>query len=174
MNAGRRRGLCARRPRGPEFARGSAMELVLWRHAEAEEGRDDLARELTAGGRRQAAKMAAWLDRRVAPDARLLVSPAIRARQTAAPLARRSLTSAAIAPGAPARALLDAAGWPEGEGTVVLVGHQPALGAAVALALTGEPAPWRMKKGAVWWLSSGTTNTARQAVVLAALTPELL
>ncbi|MGB6053615.1 MAG: histidine phosphatase family protein, partial [Burkholderiaceae bacterium] len=41
------------------------MELILWRHADAEPGEPDLERALTAGGRRQAAKMAAWLDRKL-------------------------------------------------------------------------------------------------------------
>ena len=41
------------------------MDLILWRHAEAEvlrEGSDDLARSLTPKGERQAARMATWLD----------------------------------------------------------------------------------------------------------------
>ncbi|HEX7466215.1 MAG TPA: histidine phosphatase family protein, partial [Usitatibacter sp.] len=39
------------------------MELILWRHAEAEDagGGGDLARSLTKRGRKQAAKMAEWL-----------------------------------------------------------------------------------------------------------------
>ncbi|HET7159881.1 MAG TPA: histidine phosphatase family protein, partial [Burkholderiales bacterium] len=35
------------------------MELVLWRHAEAEEGADDAARRLTVKGVRQAQRVAA-------------------------------------------------------------------------------------------------------------------
>ncbi len=41
------------------------MDLILWRHAEAEnaeEGRDDLSRALTPKGERQALRMASWLD----------------------------------------------------------------------------------------------------------------
>ena len=37
------------------------MNLLLWRHAEAQDGDPDLARELTARGRKQAEKMAHWL-----------------------------------------------------------------------------------------------------------------
>ena len=37
------------------------MNLILWRHAEAEDGADDLQRALTGKGRRQAARMAQWL-----------------------------------------------------------------------------------------------------------------
>ena len=39
------------------------MDLIIWRHAQAEEGDNDYERPLTAHGRRQATKMAAWLDR---------------------------------------------------------------------------------------------------------------
>ena len=41
------------------------MDLILWRHAEAEDGlpgAPDAGRELTARGRKQAMKMAGWLD----------------------------------------------------------------------------------------------------------------
>ena len=50
------------------------------------------------------------------------------------------------------QAMLKAAGWPRADKTVVIVGHQPVLGQAAALALTGSVADWSMKKGAVWWL----------------------
>ena len=34
------------------------MDLILWRHAEAEDGANDLARELTQKGHKQAARVA--------------------------------------------------------------------------------------------------------------------
>ena len=37
------------------------MELILWRHAEAEDGVPDSARELTDKGLKQARVMAEWL-----------------------------------------------------------------------------------------------------------------
>ena len=37
------------------------MDLLLWRHAEAEDGADDYSRPLTERGRKQAASVAAWL-----------------------------------------------------------------------------------------------------------------
>ena len=43
------------------------MDLIFWRHAEAEnrrEGQDDLERALTHKGERQAQRMAAWLNQR--------------------------------------------------------------------------------------------------------------
>ena len=148
------------------------MDLILWRHADAEEGGDDMARALTPKGVKQAARMAEWLDARLPKNARVLVSPAKRAQQTAEPLSRSAATSNEIAPGASAAAVLKAAGWPRGNGTVVVVGHQPTLGAAAALVVTGKAAEWRMKKGGVWWLSvkAGESSPA----VIAVMTPDLL
>jgi len=44
------------------------MDLILWRHAEAHEqdaAESDLDRALTAKGERQAARVAAWLNRQL-------------------------------------------------------------------------------------------------------------
>ena len=129
------------------------MELVLWRHAEAEEGSPDEARQLTPKGEKQAVKMADFLRSRLPHDTRILVSPAIRTQQTARALTKHFITEPHIAPGATPEALLKAAGWPDGEGCVLLAGHQPALGEAAALLMTGKPHYWSIKKGAVWWFA---------------------
>jgi phosphohistidine phosphatase len=133
------------------------MELILWRHADAEDGapgKPDAERALTAKGEKQARRMAAWLEKRLPKDARVLASPARRAQQTAKALSRDYETRRELGTGADARSVLKAAGWPEGEGTVVIVGHQPTLGQAAALALTGKAADWGIRKGAAWWLES--------------------
>jgi phosphohistidine phosphatase len=131
------------------------MDLILWRHADAEDaapGGDDLARALTGKGERQAARMAEWLNRHLTHSTRVLVSPARRCQQTARALGdRRFRTVDAIGPQAGAGELLSAAGWPEANEPVLLVGHQPALGLAAALILTGFEQPWAVKKAAVWW-----------------------
>lgn len=148
------------------------MDLILWRHAEAEDGADDRARRLTEKGRKQAERMAAWLDAHLPKNARLIVSPAVRAQQTAKPLARTATTSEDVAPGAQAAAVLKAAGWPGGKGTVVIVGHQPTLGAAAAAALTGKAAQWRIRKGGIWWIA--LDEGEHSARVVAVITPDLV
>lgn len=147
------------------------MELLLWRHADAEQGGDDKARRLTAKGIKQATRVAAWLDARISRDATMIVSPAQRARQTAQALSRKARTSEAVNVGAQPADILKAAGWPVGTGTVVVVGHQPTLGAAAALALTGTAAEWRLRKGSVWWISSSSDGTP---TVTAVVTPDLV
>lgn len=142
------------------------MDLILWRHADAAPGEPDIDRPLTAKGLRQAARVGAWLDRRLPKRCAILVSPAIRAQQTAAALERKFKTLDELAPGVSPQRMLAAAGWPDAPGTVVIVGHQPALGEAAALLMAGEASEWWMQKGALWWLSN--RERARGATVLRA------
>ena len=59
------------------------MELILWRHADAELGQPDSERRLTDKGHKQAARMAKWLAERLPEDYVVMASPAVRAQQTA-------------------------------------------------------------------------------------------
>src|SRR6476660_7064570 len=86
------------------------MDLILWRHAEAEEpqeGHDDLARPLTPRGEKQAARMAAWLDRQLPEGLRVLASPARRTEQTASALGRKFKMRAELLPGGTPQELLE-------------------------------------------------------------------
>ena len=65
------------------------MDLILWRHAQAEVGEPDFGRVLTAQGRKQATKMATWLDRSLPSGCRILCSPTARTVQTAEALDRK-------------------------------------------------------------------------------------
>ncbi|RYE90183.1 MAG: histidine phosphatase family protein, partial [Oxalobacteraceae bacterium] len=99
------------------------MELILWRHAEAEDGADDMARVLTPKGRRQAARMAQWLTAQLDGPVQVIASPALRTRATADALDMPYAIDWRIAPDASADQLLAASGWPDGHGIVILVGH---------------------------------------------------
>ena len=83
-----------------------AMDLILWRHAEAEDldetdegGGDDLSRRLTPRGEKQAARMAAWLDRQLPEGTRIWSSPAVRTEQTVLALGRRYRVRPELGPG---------------------------------------------------------------------------
>ncbi|MCC2675523.1 MAG: phosphohistidine phosphatase SixA, partial [Ramlibacter sp.] len=107
------------------------MDLIFWRHAEAEDEHDglaDLDRALTSRGEKQAARVGAWLDRRLPEGTRVLSSPALRCEQTALALGRKFKLRDSLAPGATPAQLLEAAQWPDSRHPVMLVGHQPALG----------------------------------------------
>jgi phosphohistidine phosphatase len=150
------------------------MELILWRHAEAEDGLNDLARELTPKGRKQSVKMAGWLNARLPQACRILASPAARAQQTAQALERDMETVASLRPGASVQAVLKAAGWPgSDEDWVLIAGHQPDLG-AVAAYLLGTEGSLSMKKAGVWWFSNRARALGDELVLRAVITPDLL
>ncbi|MDE2118917.1 MAG: phosphohistidine phosphatase SixA [Betaproteobacteria bacterium] len=150
------------------------MELILWRHAEAEDGGPDDARPLTEKGEKQADKMATFLRANLPHDTRILVSPTKRTKQTAQALTKHFTTDPDVGPGASPETILKAADWTDGEGTVLIVGHQPALGEAAALLMTGHPDYWSVKKGAVWWFSRRTHEGDYQTSLRLVIAPDHL
>ncbi len=152
------------------------MELILWRHAEAEDGADgmlDQERGLTDRGRKQAAQVARWLRKHLPAKPRILVSPAKRTLQTADALKLAYEVEPRLGVGASANEMLAAAGWPGQGGAVLIVGHQPGLGRMAALLLAGAADDWSIRKGAAWWFSSRTRNGQRQVRLDAVTAPEL-
>jgi phosphohistidine phosphatase len=153
------------------------MDLILWRHAEAEllrVGQVDIDRCLTPKGERQAVRMAEWLNQRLPEATRILVSPARRTQQTAQALGRRFKTVAALAPGCSEDELLSAARWPDGAGSALIVGHQPTLGIVAARLLAAVDQAWSVKKAAVWWLERRERGGAVQVTLLAVHGPDKL
>jgi len=150
------------------------MDLLLWRHAEAEDGEDDMKRRLTERGERQARRMAEWLRENQPKDLRIIVSPAIRTQQTAEALKLPFETHRKIGPEACVSELIAACGWPDAQGSVLIVGHQPSLGHLASLLLAGHEADWSIKKGAVWWLSNRLRRGETQTVLRAVIPVELL
>lgn len=150
------------------------MELILWRHAEAEDGSPDEARELTDKGLKQAQAMAEWLKPRLPKDTRMLVSPTMRTRQTAEALDDEFDTVEEIGPGASANTVLSAADWPGGKGTVLVVGHQPTLGEVAGLLLSGKPVMLNVRKGAIWWFSHKKKRGPEDLLLQAVLSPDML
>src|SRR5262245_9080884 len=147
------------------------MDLILWRHADAEDGVPDEERKLTKKGSKQAERISRWLKERLPKDAVVLVSPARRARETAVAYTKDVEVIAELGTGATPPAVLKAAGWPRRGGTVVVVGHQPTLGQTAALILTGEQADWSIKKGGLWWVESRERG---DVIVRAVIAPDIL
>ncbi|HVK55462.1 MAG TPA: phosphohistidine phosphatase SixA [Burkholderiales bacterium] len=150
------------------------MNLILWRHADAEDGTPDIKRRLTEKGKRQARLMAEWLRGHLPDNVRVLVSPAVRARQTADALGMDYSILDEVAPDVAPSTLLAAAGWPTAGDSVLVVGHQPTLGMAASQLIVGDESLLNMKKGAIVWIvreegSEGATN-----VLKAAMSPEML
>lgn len=161
------------------------MDLILWRHAEAEElseGVDDPARGLTPKGQRNAKRVAEWLNRFLPASTKVLASPALRTQQTAEALGRRFKTVEALAPEGTVEGLLAAVRWPDAREPVLVVGHQPTLGLTAAYLMTGPhllagagvlalPA-WSVKKGGVWWLRYRPREDRGEVMLVAVRTPE--
>jgi phosphohistidine phosphatase len=147
------------------------MELILWRHAEAEPGVDDLERKLTAKGRKQAARVAGWLNARLPSRFTLYSSPAKRALQTAKALDAPLETSELLAPERQAADVLRAVDWPNQDQLVIVVGHQPTLGRVVAR-LLGNEADLSIQKGALWWIEARDKGGKSGVRVRAVVSPD--
>jgi len=121
---------------------------MLWimRHGQAAPGSPDAARELTAAGRAEAARMADWLagslDESQRRALRLVASPYRRARQTAAIVAERLgvavETLEFITPDDPVEPVIDWLQQAADETPVLLVSHMPLVGALTGRLVEGD------------------------------------
>ena len=118
--------------------------------------------------------MGHWLDHQLPGSARILASPADRAQQTALGLKRKFRTVDDLAPGKPVAAVLAAANWPDAREPVVVIGHQPTLGAVASFLLAGNEAIWSVRKGAVWWLSNRDRSGPAAVVLRVAIGPDFV
>jgi phosphohistidine phosphatase len=153
------------------------MDLILWRHAEAQDpapGLLDMQRRLTPRGEKQAARISAWLDRQLPDVAKIWVSPSKRTQQTAEALGRKFKTSDLIRPECSAEQLLELVQWPLGKGCVLVVGHQPTLGQTLVELLGLKESECSVKKGALWWLRFRERETGDKTVVVTVQSPEFL
>lgn len=157
------------------------MDLILWRHAEAEDGSLDEAqalldmdRSLTPRGEKQALRMAAWLDRQLPEGTRIWVSPARRCEQTALALGRKYKVRAELAPGVTVAQLLERSQWPLNKYPVLVIGHQPTLGQTIAQLLALKESECAVKKGALWWLRNREREGLSQTVIVTVQSPEVL
>ncbi|AKZ61969.1 phosphohistidine phosphatase [Herbaspirillum hiltneri N3] len=150
------------------------MELILWRHAEAELGEPDEGRALTGKGHKQAWKVADWLDRNLPESCRILVSPATRTLQTAEALGRKFKIHPDLAPDKSPQDLLAAANWPDSREPVLVIGHQPTLGLAAAQLISGQQQEWSIRKANVWWIAQRERGDITTNYLRAVMAPDLI
>lgn len=137
--------------------------LILWRHAEAEvqsaSGRD-VDRALTRNGRKDAAKMAKWLDQYMPKNTEILCSPARRCLETVAALQELNVDKIQrevkvvefLGVDSSVEAIAKKVLNDDSSKTTLIVGHQPNLGLLIAKLLGMQETATVVKKGAVWWL----------------------
>lgn len=126
------------------------MKVCFLRHGPAAPGADDEARRLTAEGRERTRAAARGIRRLGLGIDEVWTSPLPRARETAEILARELGLPAPrptdlLKPGVPARRLLRVLREAKGA-CPALVGHEPGLGAAVALLAGGRSGAFPLKK----------------------------
>lgn len=155
--------------------------LILWRHAEAEGSSDsglDADRVLTKAGRKDAAKMAKWLNEYLPANTEILCSPAKRCIETASALnetVKKSpreikvvdFLSVDHSVESIARNLTNE----DSTQTILVVGHQPNLGLLISK-LLGMQDSAVVKKGAVWWLRQRYVNGALQTYLFTVQHPD--
>jgi phosphohistidine phosphatase len=151
------------------------MDIILWRHAHAQEGSETLAdtnRQLTARGIKHASRVGAWLEKKLPDSTKVWSSPAQRCRETAQCLGRKFKTSDAIMPSASVAQLLELIGQQSGVSAVLVIGHQPALGQAAAQLLGLSAPEFPLKKGALCWLRLSQEADITSVELLALMGPE--
>lgn len=154
------------------------IDLILWRHADAHDGWPDLKRQLTDLGRRQAGAVAGWLRPRLPQRYWLVCSPADRAMQTASALSDDYRVDDRLMVSADVGDYADLAEWPYGPqgcpGMLIVVAHQPILGAFASQLLTGSATAWPFAKGAAWWFTSRGPEGDGMTTLRAVVSPELV
>lgn len=154
-------------------------DLILWRHAEAEvesASGKDLDRVLTKRGRKDAGRMAKWLNQHLPGDTVALSSPAQRCLDTVAALHELNHINIRVAEFLSVDSTVDrilkevnSIGNCE---TIMVVGHQPNLGLLVAKLLGMPTSACVVKKGSVWWLRQRPLDGIAQYYIYAVQQPQ--
>ncbi len=153
------------------------MELILWRHAEAERasaGLPDQERKLTPIGLKQAQKMADWIRPRLPKQTKILVGPSVRTCQTADFLEMPYTVERKVGIGADIADIIAAAQWPGEGGSVMVVCHQPSIGHLASLFIAGIESEMPIKKCGMLWFSTREREHRMQVVLRAVIYPDLV
>jgi len=161
------------------------MDLLIVRHAIAFERNpkrwpDDGERPLSPDGMLRARKSAAGLKRIAERPVRVLTSPLVRAKQTAAILTDcagwpKAVECVELSPVETPEAVLEALRGIRDK-RIAVVGHQPSLGQLIALCLPGgvRPEAFDLKKTGVASLSFNDSPRAGHATLHWFLPPRIL
>lgn len=136
------------------------QNIIIWRHAEAADGANDLKRPLTKKGQQQADKMAKWITHYFPSHYQLYTSEAQRTQQTAIPLNHNYQTTDILNPSGKIKHIIKFILQNIQVGNLILVGHQPWIGQLCLSLLIQEadnenrqhlPLLYPVKKASIWW-----------------------
>lgn len=160
------------------------MLLVLFRHGPAgtplpSRGPDDAKRPLSPRGVEKTRRAALGLKRVLDTEPRIVSSPLVRAKETADLLAAAYVPMLQVeimeelAPGRSQEEIL-ARIVEQGNGTVVLVGHEPGLGHLAGVLVTGAQMTLPLKKAGACGIELEGTVAPGQGELMWFATPRLL
>lgn len=75
-----------------------------------------------------------------------------------------------VGPNASTTAVLKAVGWAGGEGSLLVVGHQPTIGRLASRLLFNDETDWDVRKGGILWFS----GSGERLLLSAAIGPNLI
>ncbi|MEQ1768130.1 MAG: histidine phosphatase family protein [Methylotenera sp.] len=153
--------------------------LILWRHAEAEDSSSsglDVDRALTKRGQKDAKKMANWLHQHLPSNVEILCSPAKRCVQTATALYNLNPLEIKVVDFLSAESTLARITKEiindDSSKTLLIIGHQPNLGLIITKLLGMHESACAVKKGAIWWLRQREVNGVLQTYLFTVQHPE--
>ncbi|NOU40637.1 MAG: phosphohistidine phosphatase [Methylotenera sp.] len=146
--------------------------LILWRHADAEvesASGKDFDRALTKKGRKDAIKIAKWLNQHVPANTEIICSPARRCLETAATLHDLNGIKIKVAEflsvDSSVERIAKEVTNADSSKTILIIGHQPTLGMLIAKLLGLNERTCVVKKGAAWWLRQRYVDDAEKTTL---------
>ncbi|HEY9277552.1 MAG TPA: histidine phosphatase family protein [Methylotenera sp.] len=153
-------------------------DIIVWRHAEAEDvssSGKDTDRALTKRGRKDAVSMAKWLYQHLPTVTLVLCSPAKRCLETAAALSALNQVQIKIedflSVDSSVEQIANALASKYSGKTVLLIGHQPNLGLLIVRLLGMHQSAGVVKKGSVCWVRQRTDGDAKSYYIYAVQQP---
>lgn len=146
------------------------MDLILVRHAEAEEGTVDFSRRLTSKGKKECQIIVKFLLKRISYNFTVYSSPLLRAKETASFFKKEIKIMDQLEPNSTPESFFRAISDVDDKETLICVGHQPLIG-AIAGKILGLNYSLKTKKCGLWWFKG---SFPKELELYCAVNPSML